>query len=724
MKEYVRCSRCGEQNPAFRKTCEWCGARLPHSGDEYLPSGPEEEQDMDALVEPEPEAFDTSRLLEDESLRRWLNEVLGEEFVDASAPSDVQAPGEETEEEPAEVPLETTEPAPWEETGPLSEEAPLPEDLQETLATLAEQAAVEEEAEAPAPEDEVPPWLVEAPEASPEMAAGTQDISEPVPFEGPSEAPAPPAPFPEEDAREETPAEAPVSAEPFAQEPLDLGEGPQETELPPWLLEEAPEPEAEEAPLPEAEGPPETEELPPWLRSEKEEEPSLEETLLPFGPEEGETAAPTPPMEDETPTVAPESDEEAEAPVEEAEEGGPIFGEMALDEQELASLLDETAFKEEAGEEAVAEELAPGELPDWLSALRPEEEGEQVAPPVAESELAGPLAGIPDVLPVEARLADMVQKEGRPVLKLLVRKEEQQWARWLQHWIRQEEAREGTEEDVAVARPMPYWLWRVVVGLLLLAVLALVLVFGPQGRVASPPPSRGAQAFLVVAQGLPEQAVVLLAVDYNPAWASEVNHSARTALRLVEPKSPHYLVVATQPYGLTLAQDLLQSVGVPPERYTLLGYLPGDRLALALLARWPRAAFPPPVQGESPWNQPYLAGWAGLEDAALVLVVTDQATRARDWIEQLTPYLAEGTALAFAGSLQIVPVLEPYFDSQVQGWIGGMMDAAALASQTQMEIPLNLWTAWWVSWPLGLFLGVFSALTLAVVKRIRQGEEA
>ncbi len=745
MKEYIRCPRCGQQNPAFRKSCEWCGARLPHQGDEGMPPVPEEEQELDALVEPEENAFDTSTLLEDEDLRRWLNEVLGEEGEEGPLTEEVEEARagtvEEEQGEKAPSVVEEEPVLPPEEPLSLAGEVEVPEWVHEAMQ---EEGPEEEETffpekegapQEPLLEAEFPEWLREE--------AGVQE------------------PVGEAEGEVDLVEEGAIRRETF---PFP-GEG-EEEEIPPWLQEEdaSPAPEAVEAfsgvdeselsmeeAEPESGAPEEVPEGLTWLSELAEEAPGEEEPLswlleseetegevpeqeafpMAEAPEEEVVSAPE--EEVPVPSVFEEQEEQreetepqpepsavSEAPREGETEAGPIFGEVILDDQELASLLDEAARAEAASEEEGVEDLAPGELPAWLSALQPqvqEAEGEETVP---ETDLVGPLAGIPDVLPVESRLTEMVRGEVRPVLKLLVRKEEQQWARWLQHWIQREEAA-GTER-MDVERPMPYWLWRVTVGFLLVLLLLGLLIFGPKGTVSSPAPSRGAQAFVAMVQGLPERSVVLLAVDYNPAWAREVHWSARTALRLLESKEPHYLVVTTQPYGLALAETLLQANGIPPERYTVLGYLPGDRIALAVLARWPKAAFPPPVQGENPWAHPALQQWTGLASTALVLVLTDQGTRARDWIEQLTPYLPSHTALAFAGSLQIVPVLEPYFDTQVRGWIGGLPDAAALTSQTQLEVPLDLWTAWSVSWSLGLFLTVLSAATLAVVYRIRQRE--
>ncbi len=302
----------------------------------------------------------------------------------------------------------------------------------------------------------------------------------------------------------------------------------------------------------------------------------------------------------------------------------------------------------------------------------------------------------------------------RPVLKLLLRKEEQRWVRWLERMVAWEN--EPGRVGEGLPRPMPYWLWRVFVGTVLLLGLLVMLFtgWGPSPKTAPSPP---ALAFLQAARVLPPQSVVVLAADFSPAWAPEVQWAARAAVGQLEPKQPLYLVLGTQPYGPELARDLLNRTGVPEERILSLGYLPGGRVALALLATLPRAAFPQVVGGPDPWAHPRLQGWQGLKDAGMVVVLTDQPVRAREWVEQISPHLDADTPLTFAGSAVLAPVLMPYLGHQVQGWVAGFADAQALAPDASGP---NLGRLWYGATFMGLVLAVFSAVTLFAVHRIRE----
>ncbi len=500
---------------------------------------------------------------------------------------------------------------------------------------------------------------------------------------------------------DETPEEegAPAEPPPWAGEPEAE---PQPHEPAPVLEEGPPEPVREEAQPPEARPEPtphpETPETPP----EPEEAPAPEREALPEAP----VTAPESPEPEPIPTL------ETDFP--EIDLGEPVLGEIALDESELSALLDEAAELEAPPAEpegeatelvAVEEEPEPGQLPDWLAAAQ------QALEPV-DTDLASPLAGIPDILPLEPRLAELARKEEvRPVFGVQLRGEERRWARRLAQWIQLEDQGEEAEEEDIPA--LPWRWWRLVVGMTLLTLLGLLVLLGPRRPVGSPAPTRGAQAFVNLVEGLPDNPVLVVFLDLEPAWAPEVQWSALAALRLLEARSPTYVVFSTQPYGSALAATLQDQVPIPRERFLWAGYLPGDLVAMALLARWPRAMALSTTIPEA---------WRNLSDSPMVLLVSDQATSTREWIEQLSPYLDRSTALVVIGPGQLLPVLEPYFDHQVQAWVAGARDAAALAAQTGLAMPESTWRAWAWSWVLALFLGLISALTLALWHRLQQRE--
>ena len=639
MKDELRCTWCGHENPPHVVECEKCGAPLkPVWETESLP------RKGDAAPEV------ASALTEDEELRRWLAQFADEEVESV---------------ETAEV--------------PEADETTIDE---ERLLEWVEQEVGETEVEA---EDRA---ALEAWREAREAERTLSEAEEPVPLETPSA---------------EEPPTAPSEAAVDWTAPL-VGEGPAE-EGPPAAPEAEGAPEAAEAGLPELE----PGEVPDWMASLVGESPA----------EEGPPAAPEAEERPEVVTEDRSGETLGETPL------MPGSAEVLLGEEELEALLEEAAASRPAEEAEEAQAVQEDQLPEWVRALRERLAGEDegvVLPGEEEEEplepvLAGPLAGIPDVLPVEPRLTQMVQPT-QPVLKLVLRKEERYWAKWLERLLQTEEA--PGEAGTAVERPMPYWLWRLVVGLAFMLGLLAMLVRGWGRGLPARVPSPAVQEFFYTAQSVPPGGVVMVAVDYLPAWAPEISLAAQPALRLLEARQPYYLVLSTQPFGPGLAHALLTELGVPPERIIWLGYLPGGRAGLAMLARWPKAAFPPAVQGPNPWEHPALAQWQGMSDTAMLLVLTDQPIRAREWVEQVGLLLSPETPLVFVGSAGLGPVLEPYLGHPVRGWVSGFEDAQALAGLTGHPMPANLHRLWQGAMMLGLVLAMLSGVTLAVVHRIRR----
>ncbi len=681
MKDELRCTWCGHENPPHVVECEKCGAPLkPVWETESLP------RKGDAVPEV------ASALTEDEELRRWLAQFADEE-VESVETAEVPEADETTIDE--ERLLEWVE----QEVGETEVEA------EDRAALEAWREAREAERTLSEAEEPVPletPSAEEPPTAPSEAAV---DWTAPLVGEGPAEE-GPPAASEAEGAPEAAEAGLPE---------LEPGE------VPDWMASLVGESPAEEGPpaAPEVEGAPEAAEagLP---ELEPGEVPDWMAPLVREGPaEEGPPAAPEVEGAPEGVTEDRSGETLGETPL------MPGSAEVLLGEEELEALLEEAVASRPAEEAEEAQAVQEDQLPEWVRALRERLAGEDegvVLPGEEEEEpleavLAGPLAGIPDVLPVEPRLTQMVQPT-QPVLKLVLRKEERYWAKWLERLLQTEEA--PGEAGTAVERPMPYWLWRLVVGLAFMLGLLAMLVRGWGRGLPARVPSPAVQEFFYTAQSVPPGGVVMVAVDYLPAWAPEISLAAQPALRLLEARQPYYLVLSTQPFGPGLAHALLTELGVPPERIIWLGYLPGGRAGLAMLARWPKAAFPPAVQGPNPWEHPALAQWQGMSDTAMLLVLTDQPIRAREWVEQVGLLLSPETPLVFVGSAGLGPVLEPYLGHPVRGWVSGFEDAQALAGLTGHPMPANLHRLWQGAMMLGLVLAMLSGVTLAVVHRIRR----
>lgn len=546
-----------------------------------------------------------------------------------------------------------------------------------------------------------------------------EDLEEAVPFSEWLPSTEPERTSEPESAPSEPPAVVPeeeVQVEYGEQEPLP--EASTEADFQAWLeslLEGGP---SEEAEVPEE---------PLAFVEEAAEGPGKPRQTEPMEMAESALATQEVPEQEPSPPVLSEAQPLPE-PTEEGPSTSLIQGTL-LDESEWEHLATTLAQPEAAApSEAAAEDLEPGELPDWLKALRTQEAQSLTEAPVLEeegevpAEVAGPLAGIPDVLPFEPRILQMVEPT-RPVLRLVLREEEREWARRFQELLRPKVQKRSPGAE----RALPYGLWRMGIGLLLVLLLSLMLwLLGNSPAV--PQLSFAGTRFLQAVAQMPQGGVVLVAVDYHPAWQAEVGTAALVALRTVEGRTPHYVFMSTVPYGPAQIEALVREVGLPQNRYTVLGYLPGGRAAMALFAQAPRAAFPPPVQGRNPWAQPVLASWRGLSDTAMVLVVTESPAKARDWLEQVGPILPKSTPFTLVTSLQAAAVLEPYLGYPAQGWVAGMPDALALAAMLHHPLGGPARVAPVALGPgllAGLILAMLSAASLGLLRWIRRrGERA
>jgi len=779
MSETVRCSMCGAPNPADREECQECGARLKplilHPQEE--PSTPEA-----ATGSPRPEPRSGGEAASplgwvdasEEDLPQWLRELAGEEALgeEEEEPETGELLEEpdilgrlaglrEAEESPPTPPVEEEglaageagaaderleEPRDW--LGGLEEEPGVPE------------AAVPPSAEAFSPEAEeeaLPDWwggLEEAPTPSAEAAPPTAEEALPDWLSGPEEPPpavakptrkeAPPAS--EEDlpdwlqGLEEAPEEAGETVVPPAVSTEEEG-------LPDWLGD------VEAGAEPSEPQPSEREALPDWLSDVEAETPSATEpatsaessaTLDWLAEVEQEGEAPALPAVNPFDVAAPLDEEEGlpalgtgEAAEEEAAlPAVPGTGEEEFALDDLPDWLDSLApealvgIEEEAspGGEEGAGDLAPGQLPDWLEAIRPEEvaleglplEVEEEEPEVVETK--GPLAGLSGVLPAET--LPRPRKTGAAAARLTLREEEARYAEILRAML---------AEEKQVTPPSQRWRWlpqrllRVALALVLLLVAWLPSVFG--GLVPPLPegiPPEVMAANRIVSQ-LPDQPVVLLAVDYNPAWRAEMESAAAPLVDHLMVRGARLAMISTQPMGPALAEHFLHGPlaehgYVEGQQYVNLGYLSGGMAALQHLALSPVDAAPWSINGYPAWEAAPLAGIRQMNDFDLV-VVSDDPDVARVWVEQVQPRLPT-TPLILVISAQAEPLVRPYYESQpsqVQGLVTGLMGGLAYMRLTgRLGEGVQYWGGFtWGVWAaiLLLFLGGVYNLILGLRAR-------
>ncbi len=573
-------------------------------------------------------------------------------------------------EERAEAPKAPVIPeVPFEETAPVKPPpapAEMPDWLREIARPTAAPAGIEFEPEtpakpAPAPA-EMPDWLSEiaAPAAPPPTADITpEEALRPTPtrleipdwlseIAAPETAPHPVSTAPEEALRP-TPTPGPVEipdwlseiAAPETAPPEPAAPAPEEAEIPNWLRELtqaesiAPTPATsavfvETTPTTPA---PVPSEIPDWLRE--------------MAPPLTEAAPSAPPLE-----VPPTAVSEMPAwladlePVPSPMPSTPVF--EGIPQVSTAALGAETI---------AAEGLVRAEIPEWLQAMRPREEAG--APTVEEDtfETAGPLGGLRGLLTPIAEIPHT--RERAPSAKITAAS------------VARAQLLQSLVTRPAEAPPVKAYMRGISLGEQILHMLVrLLLAFAIAGalliphipgldiqipRLTLPAGSAAVQGMHTAVEGIGPDSPVLVAIEYGPTEADELDLVAKPILAHLLARQARILVASTRPEGEAMAARILAE-----GQYIPVGYRPGGSTGAAqLLADTEIKA------GARP---------------ALILVLAAQPAPLRGWVEQVRAKYGTGAPPIVAGvSAALEPVANPYLDSnagQLRGMVSGLSGAA------------------------------------------------
>jgi hypothetical protein len=461
---------------------------------------------------------------------------------------------------------------------------------------------------------------------------------------------------------EETPAvELPASEEPAAAK---------SEEVPDWLADMGGAEETPAAEIPASEEPAEEAKTPAWLDSL----PAIEETTLP---------------ESGTPALLPEEDTSLAS--EEVDEM--LFGEMpdwlsmlAPEEKPSATSEGQPSAETEA-ENTEPENLEAAALPDWIQTMRPIEavvpetpldEAEDSYSPVEE----GPLAGLSGILPAGPGIGQLSKPKPQTV-KLDISDTQQTQAALLEQIL----AAETTPKAIPSPKEKP--LSRLILRWSIAAVLLLVVGIATllNTRLA-PTPSMypiSVMDTLNIINALPENAPILVLVEYEPGVSGEIESAAAPVIGHTMLHGARIALLSTQPTGPALGERLIANwQGIydyhSGEQYINLGYLPGYASGVQAFAANPPLSVPETMNGIPAWTTPALEGVHALDDFALILLLTGRPETAQMWIEQTHDAL-NGTPLLVVSSAQAAPVLEPYYVSgQVRGIVSGIDGGLAYES--------------------------------------------
>ena len=375
--------------------------------------------------------------------------------------------------------------------------------------------------------------------------------------------------------------------------------------------------------------------------------------------------------------------------------------------QDAFILPGEGAFKGMSVEpEADSETIEQGSLPDWMRSLKPVGENPQDMAQASEDlalEDEGPLAGIRGILPAES-IATQYQK--LPVYSNQVEITEKQkiYSSLL------EKSLSPKAEMAAKPRTMAEKIIPILLGLAIIVILLLALLFGGSSNAqtieSNDYPAYAADFYNQV-NDLPVNSTVLLAFDFEPGYSGELKPASLAVLKHLINKDANIVILSTLPSGAIIAEEMvlasLQSASglesqsardtYYDQKIQNLGYLAGGTVALKQFALDPAEAAPysltTPIDGSQPWNQSILKDIEQIDDFFAMLIITDKLESSRAWIEQVQSGLDE-TPFLFISSAQILPLLQPYYQSgQIDGLLGGIQ-GAVMYEQTSGQAAAGL----------------------------------
>ncbi len=727
----IRCPMCGKSNHEDLEVCQFCQARIkpmrpgshqdePLPGDSTpsqaeQPQEPAEDQDwlgqmrLDAELEdtpePGPEASSEQEEITENGTDDWLQRIRAihqENLAESGSGQDspkVQpfvSSGEDEAQalDDNDLPdwfsqLRSLQPSPEEETSDDSPEVgdPFPDWIKDTDSLGESEASQEDDVgDASTPDwlkaDQEPSLADQATDAVEELTTWISEAEKAPPRATPSE-PSGPDEGAERLSELQT---ARLKDDSLSQESSSPGE----EDLQSWFSEL----DKEEPPEVEFEPDDSDEEMPGWLKN-------LGSVVT--GTVE-DNARPDISVEDSTPFIGQEE-----------------FDEDLLDVESLPAWLTPESMAPE--EESDEPGLAAAELPSWLEVMRPMEPVESgISIENGPIESSGPLAGLRAVLPAEPE----VNRYTKPPLystRLRVTNNQLAQADLIQKIL----AGEGQTRPIpAPPRVSSQGALRWLIALILSIVIGFVVI-GSSNFV--PMPDRGTIPTATynasrVITGLPDQARVLLAFDYEPGTAGELHAAAAPLVDHLMLKSARLTLVSTLTTGPAMAEYFVQEIQsqhhyTSSNQYINLGYIPGGATGLHSFVQNPQWLFPQSYKGYIAWDTPPLQDITSLADFDLVVVLSDDSDTARLWIEQVQPAL-QGTPFLAILSARAEPLVRPYYgdtpESQVQGivsGIGGGVAYEAIMGQT------NLGRTYWDAYTASLVIAVAAILIGGIVTLVQ-----
>ena len=304
--------------------------------------------------------------------------------------------------------------------------------------------------------------------------------------------------------------------------------------------------------------------------------------------------------------------------------------------------------------------LAHAEIPDWLEALRPSAE---IALEGEPAETEGILEGLRGVLPPDAVVRIPQAPDGmQPVERSDASLARAQVLQGLLAKPRTVPLPEERKEGARTGRRVQRVLVEVVIVAAVLVTLVAPFWTGElPSLVRLPDEVPAADRLYSVVESVRPDDIILVAFEYGPTEADELDLVAGPILRHVLERGGHISVVSTQPEGLAVAAKVLGAVA--------------------------------PETEASQYDMAYLLGRAvGVSQALLlepdlIIVLSAWPAPLRWWVEQ-TQTLNAPPPIVAGISAALEPAVSPYLDvdaGQVAGVVSGLSGASYYERETLGE---------------------------------------
>ncbi len=356
---------------------------------------------------------------------------------------------------------------------------------------------------------------------------------------------------------------------------------------------------------------------------------------------------------------------------------------------ELPAWLQESSAREtQAG---VAPAL-PGDMLPGMADLRFEAITSQRSDePVTET--VGALKNVAGVIRPELLFDGASLQAGQIIDQVIVSDEQMRRVELLRAMLAREA--QGTPASVGRRAAMPLERW--LITLILLATLVAALTLGATFLPAAHAGAEVAAAYDLV-QSLPDSPVAVLAFEYEPDSAAEMQPLAVALLHHLESREAAAVyAISTRPTGPAMARQALVSLGADSPlagRWIAVGYVAGESRGISGLTIGALPGVPSPLALDY-LGQPSGVTAARLADLEpdLIVILTARSDYLRVWIEQAGA--ATDAPLIAATSAGSAPMAFPYRQSgQLTAVLSGINDAVAyqsLAGQQPAPALITLW---------------------------------